>query len=505
MKKIFITVLVLLGTCTFASAQDETDALFFSQQQAGTTARSIGIGGAVGSVGADFATLGVNPAALGRYSKDELTITPSFNMLSTPTMYSGSKMSNSNTKFNMQNIGWVTAARNNSRRSGLRSSGFALGFNKVANFNREYLYSGQTSGTSLMDAVAKRINNSGGSTYLFGGGAYVEDLMAYNTYLIDRASDTMQVRSYVPTGALQQSKSYKAKGAINELAVSLGANYNDEIYIGGTLGLPLVNYAATTIYTELDKSGNINNDFASLQQSTYRQTNGLGANLKFGLIYLPKTSNLRVGAAFHGPTWFSLTDEYRFALNANVENLLGAGNGQLSEGTVVTPDPNFTLISDYKVSTPYKAVLSGTYMFGKQGFLSADVDMVNYKSSRVKFATDAAYTSLITQVIQNEYKTAANARVGAEMRADNFSFRAGAAYFGNPYALGSKYGTAARTQLSAGVGFRSTSFFMDAAYAYTAQAQKDFPYVYENNGVLNTAARVANNGALLALTIGWKY
>ena len=59
-------------------AQNSFDALRYSTFQVGGTARSIGAGGALGALGADFSVLSTNPAGLGWYRKGEFVLSPTF-------------------------------------------------------------------------------------------------------------------------------------------------------------------------------------------------------------------------------------------------------------------------------------------------------------------------------------------------------------------------------------------------------------------------------------------
>lgn len=53
-------------------AQDINDLLLYSHNNPAATARSVGVGGAMGAIGGDFSTLSTNPAGLGFYRSSEL-------------------------------------------------------------------------------------------------------------------------------------------------------------------------------------------------------------------------------------------------------------------------------------------------------------------------------------------------------------------------------------------------------------------------------------------------
>jgi hypothetical protein len=506
MSKKLVTIAIGLLAIGRLMAQDETDVFRFAQTQSGTTARSIGIGGALGSIGADFGAILVNPATIGRYSKSEITLTPSLNFMRTPSTFNFTENdSNGNSKFNMQNIGLVTASNIN-KRSKWRNSAFALGVNKVATFNRDYFYRGSTDQSSYTDAVANRINNNGGMNYLNSGVASVEDIMFYNSGVIDvDTNNPGAVRNMVNASTgIRQSKDQTDRGAINEINLGIGGNYDDVLYIGGSIGLPILTYKSTTAITEVDESGNTNNNFNYMQQMIYRTTTGAGFNAKLGAVILPRNSNVRLGLAYHTPTWYALEDEYIFTMRSDVENLFGAGNGVLSQGEDGTNADN-TLISGYSIRTAGKVVGSASYIFGRSGFLTADIEHVGYNKMRIRYDGDAQYSTQITNVVAQQHANAINVRLGAEVRVNQFSYRAGGAFNGNPYGGNSNYGNASSSQISLGAGFRSTSFFVDVALAVRRQTTREFIYVVQNSGNLNTPATVNRNSTLAAATIGWKF
>ena len=87
MKKIFLLTVCSVGLLSTTFAQDEKEVMLFSEYNNVSTARSLGIGGAVGSLGADYAGISINPATLGKYSKGEFMFTPSLKLNRTSSNY----------------------------------------------------------------------------------------------------------------------------------------------------------------------------------------------------------------------------------------------------------------------------------------------------------------------------------------------------------------------------------------------------------------------------------
>ena len=146
MKKRFICLLAIAAIVKHVSAQDEFDALRYSFTPYQGTARGMGIGGAVGSIGADFSCLSVNPAGIGIYKSSELLFSPSFTVSKNNSTYLGTSSSANASKFNLSNFGIVITNNRkspNSRKNGWKSINFGFGMNRLATYKNEFIYSGK--------------------------------------------------------------------------------------------------------------------------------------------------------------------------------------------------------------------------------------------------------------------------------------------------------------------------------------------------------------------------
>src|SRR5690606_8909066 len=106
----YLSAALLTGCCAGffnMNAQDETDALRYSFLMPQGTARSMGFGSALGSVGGDFSSLSVNPAGIGVYRRSEFMFTPSFHFGNVEGTYLNNVEDRSKTAFNFSNLGLV--------------------------------------------------------------------------------------------------------------------------------------------------------------------------------------------------------------------------------------------------------------------------------------------------------------------------------------------------------------------------------------------------------------
>ncbi len=480
-----------------ASAQDADDALRYSFLSPTGTARSLGFGSALGSIGGDFTSLSVNPAGIGIYRKSEFTFTPSVKFNSISGDYLNESRDATSARFNFNNAGAVftnTPRGKDYDRSAWKAVSFGIGFNRLADFNRDYSYGGLMKGT--------------GSKYSSFSEIFVEDAYAdptgvtsndaslgylgYQTYLVN--DDTMGNFFTLANWekGLNQLKSVKERGGINELAFSLGGNYEEKLMLGATVGVPFLRYTRDFIFREDDASGDFNNDFASFQYHSFLTTAGAGVNLKLGAIYKPADA-FRIGVAVHTPTWYALSDVEDRDLIANTENYQG-------QQSVSAAQQRFS----YRLTTPWRAIVSATGIIGKMGFITADYEYVDYAAMRYGFEnTFSADENIRNRSIKNQYEGASNFRIGGEARLDVLALRAGFGYYGNPYVdknLGS-----ARTDFSGGIGIRGANMFADLSFTHSYYTRKDQPYVLNNPVVTVPSATVQNGLNNVALTVGFKF
>jgi len=495
MKKIIINSISLLLCCHFAMAQNELDALRYSQTQLYGNARSAGYGNANGAIGADFGGLSANPAGIGLYRKSEFIFSPNLKINSAKATYQNNSSGTTTTKFNVNTLGlvFISKADENYHQSPWVSTGFAIGYNRVNDFNVNYTYSGAN-------------NTNSGSSY-FSNGAndtntndkYSPQYLGYQTYLINKNS-AGQFQSVVTPGMpLTQTKTYTQSGNMNEIVLSFGGNYNNVLMLGVTIGIPSIHYNTTKIFTEKDASGNTNNDFDNFTYTEKLNTTATGINLKLGGIV--KLSDLvRLGFAYHTGSSFAMNDLYAVTLQTNTENLKIKYNDPTGPISFAQPakDNNFS----YTLITPNKFIASAAYFFNKNGFVSVDIENVNYTNMRFKYSSEyVSYQTAVNNKISMAYKNNQNYRVGAEWRIENKMFRAGINLVGNPKKTSERNFSSIKYAL--GFGLRFDQVYLDAAYVLTKNYSQEQPYTID--GVNTPIASINNSMSSIIFSICTKF
>src|SRR6185503_19371674 len=308
-------------------------------------------------------------------------------------------------------------------------------------------------------------------------------------------------------GLLQQ-QTISTKGGITELALGGAMNYNEKLYIGGTIGIPFLHFKRESTFLEADASNNATNgfDFASITENL--TTFGTGINVRAGLIYVP-VEHIRLGFTIHSPTFFSLTDKYNASVTANTENYVPGGSEWTQTSSMFTggPDGEFK----YNMNTPYRLIASASYVLREiedvrkqRGFLTADIEYINYKASSYHASNEGdnsqqtkEYLKSLNKAIYKAYKGAFNFRLGGELKFTTWMVRLGGAYYGNPYKnIAGEKGS--RLQLSGGLGYRNKGVFVDIAYVHTMGKDVHFPYRLQNTAF--SGASLKNTGGNAVLT-----
>lgn len=487
MKKTAILLSFLFLAQFQLFAQNEDDALRYSFLTFGSTARSMGLAGAFGAVGADFSTLSVNPAGIGLYNSSEFSFSPSMYVGKTTSSYNGRSFDDMRYNFNLGNAGMVLTFPTNTQanNSGWKNIQFGFGINRNNNFNNRMVIEGTNNSSSLLDTWV-----------LAADGTVPENLsefdlgLAFNTWLLDTITgNPTRYKNAVPGGGVLQRKSINSSGSMNEWVISMGANYDDRLYFGATLGFPFLRYNEESSYNELALAPEIG--FDQFREFTYHQnlqTDGSGFNFKFGLIFKP-VEFIRIGAALHTPTYFyNMHENYSSSIKSKFDN-----GDNFSEKS---PEGSF----DYKLNTPMRAIGSIAFIVGKYGLVSADYEFVDYSESRFR-ANDVDVYFDVNDAIRSKYTTASNLRVGTEWRIDKFSVRGGYALYDSPFK--SNVNDAARTSYTFGLGLREAGYFMDFAYIFS-KAKEDY-YIYDPSRVPLSPSKNEIISQNFLLTMGFRF
>jgi hypothetical protein len=467
-----------------AYAQYAEDAILFSRHLLGGTARMQAIGGAQVGLGGDITNAAVNSAGLGFFNRSEITISPAFNSFNTLTDYNSVESSQFGTGFNFANFGIVfNNTRDDLQTGAFRGGSFAISFNRMNFFRNEMLYEGRSEFSSILDHFAEQAtgfqpNNIPNSLAFF----------AYDQFLIN-PDDNLNYDPILGDNDIpQQEGNISSRGSQNVWNFSYGANFDDMFYIGGGVGITSINYRRDRNYKELFVTGPLED----LIINENLRISGAGINANLGAIFRP-TDFFRIGASIITPTYYTISDNYVGGLESRVYV-----NGQLDP----LSDQTNQIVSNYSLTTPLRLNTGAAFFFGKNGFVSADVEYLNYRRTRLNsFDFNMAQDN---QIINNFYKPAMNLRIGGEYRIEQFRLRGGIAHYGDPHDFNDNTNRS-RNIFSIGGGIRLPDFFVDLAILQGFMRDRHVPFTIQNPSFPEPSVDVRNRMTNLVVTVGFNF
>jgi hypothetical protein len=461
MKYIILIFTVFTGITL--NAQTFVDALRYSQFDFGGSARYQGTGGAMTALGADFTSMSTNPAGLAVFRKSELMVTPwVVGTNTTSTLQGAGNLSNTEEALNFKlgNAGLVIASNPGGKWTTVN---FGIGLNRTADYQQEFYFNGRANG-SIVDrftAVADgfqldELDDFEGGLAYDAAAIYGPDADGF--YFSDMNSNANQ--NYF----LTKSQFARQTGYSNELSFGLAGNYNEKLLIGVSLNVPFVRFTSNKEYIEEDPGNEVTN-FNYLSFEEQLTASGSGFNAKLGLIYQP-IHEVRIGASVHTPSYLKFTEAFTNSLTYSYTE----ESNPPSVATANSPEGFF----EYRLRTPWRYSGGIGTIIKSFGFISADVEYVDYGSTSFKFVSsniaDIEYQRELNETVDTRLQGALNLRLGAELALDIWRIRGGYMMYGSPYEGDSKFNTG----FSLGAGFRANKFYIDLAYV-----RRGFDQIYQ--------------------------
>ena len=464
MKKILLSLCTLAGTLAFAQqnkgyeTQYSTNAInLYSQDINSGNAKYIGVGGAVGALGSDITSVEQNPAGLGVAINSDVQVTAGVSTFSNKTNF-GTNIKESESNFDFQQFGGTFVFANEASKWNRFTVGVAYLNQRLDNYS------------SIGTNEGIKFDNPNGT---FNG--YIKDI-----------------------------DGYKSKFSVN-----LGTSYDDKVYLGFGLNFHETNYSGYEQYAERDD----NNGQTYVYNADGAPYSEIGQGFSFSLGAIYKVNhNVRLGAAYHSPVWYNVSEDY-YAANF------------INNGTAV--DSYYMYSSDYDMTRGGRLVGSLGFVVGKNLSLGADYTYHMNNDTKLK---PSQYFNSSNNFINDFVKNSSEVRVGAEYRVDRFKVRAGYNYVTSPYkdftmdianennvvtnaAVLSKAFQGDINRASFGLGYDFGGFYIDAAYQYQTQKYQQLiggtDYINTNNEFVslpNTyAPKVKLDNNLFLLTLGWQF
>jgi len=477
-------LVIALAISTTLNAQNEVDALRYSTQDNLGTARYSAMGGAFGSLGGEFSALSLNPAGIGMYQFSEFTFTPTFNLNRTKSYFNGTNTADYNTGLDIGNLGLVFTIPKGD--TDWKRINIAIGWNQLTSYDRNIIIEGHNNTSSLADNILEYAqgNTIDNLNSFHGSPAFWSDLIDLeNNDTINGwyANDNGSYISHISSNSNKmQAKHIQTSGGENEFVFSAGGSYNEQLYIGASIGFPSINYYENTIYSEHSFEDTINglNGFDYQEELT---TYGNGMNLKVGAIFRVNES-FKIGASVHSPTYYNIEETYSTLITTHFNEV---------SYTEDSPVNYF----EYKLQTPWKANLSASTILNNNILISGDYEIIDYSSVRMN--SDSYRFTDENEIISNLYQKTENIKIGAEMNIKPFILRTGYAKIGSAFANKDF----SRENFSYGLGINNGGYYFDIAYVLSQGANEHL--LYSEEYIAPTS--LVNTNHSLIFTIGFRY
>ena len=380
------------------------------------TSRFVGMGGAMGALGADISSMSSNPAGIGLFTKNNASLPAGVSWLGKNTL------DKSNGTFGeLDQVGVVTSFKLPGR---IRNINFGFNYQKKASYDHGFAGEVYTdaSWADQLDVLADEAKKFYGS-----------DPFYYNT-IYGLADDC----GLFPWRKEDGSKTEVAKtmddisntirftrGSLNAYEFNLSMNMDDRYYFGLTVGVDNLDYRCVTDYVEERYGENgLNHTFGYINE---QRINGNGFNLKFGTVIRPfDSSTFRVGFTVETPTWYYLTYiddqslETKYMYDEASKKFIYNGNGSythfVNDGAVSGP---FINDKDYRIITPWKVRLQMGSTVGNNFAWGMEYQFANYPGTTAKFLSnyDDYYADAgFAQETKNILKPQHTLRAGLEFK-----------------------------------------------------------------------------------------
>jgi len=504
MKKIILFISVF--TMSFLNAQNVTDALQYSQQNIKGTARFRALSGAFGALGGDLSAIQINPAGSAIFLNSYGSLTLASTAINNDANYFNGLSNASSTNLNFNQAGSVFVYNNyDPESSGINKITLGLLYDQVAD-NADDLFISGRSNNSIdryflseaqgvpLDLITVRTGESVDDLYSFlgenEGFGTQQAFLGYEAFVIeandrDNPNNTSYFSNIAP-GVFDQEYIQESTGLNGKFTLNLGAQVNQDYYIGVNLNSHFINYDRTTLFTE--RNSNTGSTITRVDFDNRLSTTGSGFSAQIGGI-AKVSDRIRLGASYESPTWYYIEEEttQRLITDDNIGNT-----------SFVDPDV-INIFPEYRLRTPENFTGSIAFLFNQEGLISIDYSYKDYSS--IEFDADGdTFFSTLNSEIDNLLDAASTLRIGTEWRNGNWSVRGGYSFEESPYK--NKAIMDDKTGFSIGAGYNFGKFKFDVAYDYTQQqrAQQFYPGSGFSNGAI-----IDSNRENLTFTLGMNF
>ena len=460
-------VLLLNVNCVFA--QNEDDALRFSNTFGAYSNRAIGMGGAYTALGADFTNFFQNPAGIAAYKKQNMEFGLSLLSRSTQVDFNNRVSSTGSTGLGINTFGFTSTF-------GTAGSGwgpwiYGLAYGRTQSFKRKYDLESSDNQSSLLDVYTNQLNywNPANAdvtaSFPFGAG------LAWETYLINPGTVDPYVHVNIDNNTFTRRQHVEETGYVRETCLSVARAFEEKLFLGASFAFRKVVFEKNSTYSESFSSNGTAINYSLIEDNSTSDvvTKGPSVQAKLGIQYVP-SPYVRLGAFWHSSCKQSISDNF----SAKMESSIGANN--YSYPPPAEPNKN---VFDYGFQIPTVVGAGAALILGNFGILSADYESSDFsKMTMYGITGGTSEFAQENQAIQENFKRVHKGRLGTEFRlGDVYRLRAGVGYRTSVYTELAQKPAEPLFNWNVGGGYKKDDFYCDGALMITKN--KDGYFLYD--------------------------
>ena len=504
-------------------SQTLDDILRYSEVNPLGTARSLGTANSMAAIGADWTAAQGNPAALAQFRSSEVTATfggllrgtSNATIAFSDPSIDGDAGQFSDVDFRAALPQVALVLTRTPIASRWTQLNFGFGVSQTNRFEENIAFDGDTPG-SVTDLFLEEANgfyvDPAFTVGELSSGQFPAAL-AYQAGVLIPSDETGSPEFYFtdyddfrfgpedPGPLVNKRGKIERRGFQSNFDFTVAGNFEDRLQIGATIGIVNSSYEELNRVVETDQTGVI----PVFDRIDYRRTfsvEGTGVQGRVGASYRFSQA-FRLGLAYHSPSLVNYTDNF----SSSVDYRYTLDTGPTGDDATTT---NADII-EYKIISPSQYRLSVGSVIGRSGFVSGELNYINYAGAKVRFGSEVEDGDMLEDdyddFVADNLQSAVQVRAGGEVNIDPLQVRLGVEYLGAPLpSEKAAYG------VSAGVGFRQNRLAIDLGYKLSLRPDRVYrPYTIESNATLPADEQFPQPEvtytptlSMFALTAGWK-
>jgi len=509
MNRIILVIFFCISTLSLMS-QNISDALNYTNNNIDGSARFSAMGGAFGALGGEISSISLNPAGSAIFNNSYLSLSFASDKKTNDVSLLNAYNTQDKSNLTMNQIGGVFVFNNIGAAKKWKKIVVGLSYDQTNNNFNEFFVRDFTNSNSIdsfflanaqglrLDQISAFENESITDAYVDIGNTFgyphQQAFLGYESFIIEPDSfedDNTSYTSNVTPGTFNQTYYSISRGYNGKFTANIGAQYSEKLYLGINLNGHFVDYDNYNILEESNTNGQSGNLYTVTDVNFENRLSAFGGGFSFQLGTIAKLNDwLRLGVTYDSPVWYSIKEETRQYLATRFVD-------QSDEETTVVLDPNaINVFDEYTIQTPSKITGSLAIIINKLGLISFDYSRKDY--SKMEFRTSDGFEDSFSDLnwaIYNNLTVANSYKIGAEIRSNSMSYRAGYRIDGSPYRNTDYYSD--RKGFSLGVGYKFKSNSIDLSFE---KYNKQYNHQLYDAGLTNQAA-VDNNNTIIKLSI----